>query len=295
MQSQSVSFDKINTTVTSTRDKFKATWVSHSSISEFLKCPKAYYFANIYKNPNTNRKVTIINPYLSLGQIIHEVVESLSFEPVEKRFDKSLIDRFEKSWQKISGIKGGFTSGEEENEYKERGKEMLARLEDNPGPLLNKAIKINKDRTDDLPYYWLSEEDNIILCGKIDWLEYLPENNSVHIIDFKTGRNDESNDSLQLPIYMLLVANCQNRKISKVSYWYLGKSKSPQEMGLPKIDDSHKKILKVARMIKKARDSQQFECPKGGCFSCEPYEKIITGKAKFVGIGEYNKDVYIVS
>lgn len=294
MQSKNVSFDKRNTIVTPIRDRFKAVWVSHSSISEFLKCPKAYYFANIYRDPNTNRKVTIINPHLALGQTIHEVLESLSFEPVEKRFDKSLVGRFERSWQKISGIKGGFASNDEEKKYKERGKEMLTRLMDNPGPLLNKAMKINKDKTDDLPYYWISEEENIILCGKIDWLEYIPENDSVHIIDFKTGKNNENDNSLQLPIYMLLVAHTQNRKISKVSYWYLDKSEVPQEMELPKINESHKKILKVARMIKKARGSQQFKCSKDGCFRCEPYEKIIAGKAKFVGIGEYNKDVYIV-
>src|SRR3989338_4517432 len=116
------------------KDKYTAVWVSHSSITDFLKCPRAYFLHNIYKK---------------------------------------------------------------------RGEEMLSYLGQNPGPLKNLAVKIKMD----LPYYYLSEQDNIILCGKIDWLEYLPESDSVHIIDFKTGRGEEDKDSLQLPIYHLLVTN----------------------------------------------------------------------------------------
>jgi ATP-dependent helicase/DNAse subunit B len=62
---------------------------------------------------------------------------------------------------------------------------------------------------EDLPHYWLSEDDGIILCGKIDWLQYLPDTDSVHIVDFKTSKNKEKANSLQLPIYLLLVSNTQ--------------------------------------------------------------------------------------
>ena len=50
-----------------------------------------------------------------------------------------------------------------------------------------------------------NEEENIILNGKIDWLEYVPEDDSIRVIDFKTGKNDEKEGSLQLPIYILLL------------------------------------------------------------------------------------------
>ena len=61
-------------------------------------------------------------------------------------------------------------------------------IEENPGPLRNLAVKIKSD----LPSYWLSEEDNIMLCGKIDWLEYLKEEDAIHIIDFKTGKKGKA-------------------------------------------------------------------------------------------------------
>jgi len=31
------------------KDKFAAIWISHSSISDFLKCPRSYFLKNIYK------------------------------------------------------------------------------------------------------------------------------------------------------------------------------------------------------------------------------------------------------
>lgn len=107
---------------------------------------------------------------------------------------------------------GGFVSKEEESTYKANGKIMIKNLIKKPGPLKNLAVKINQE----LPYYWLSEKDNIILCGKIDWLEYLPKSDSVHIIDFKTSKREEPKDSLQLPIYLLLVKSTQQRNVEKI-------------------------------------------------------------------------------
>ena len=59
-------------------DKYTAYWVSHSSINDFLKCPRAYFLKNVYKDPKTGRKIKLISPPLALGQAVHEVVESLS-------------------------------------------------------------------------------------------------------------------------------------------------------------------------------------------------------------------------
>jgi len=192
-------------------DKYTALWVSHSSISTFLECPRAYYLKNIYKDPKTGHKIKLMSPPLALGQAVHEVVESLSEIKTDLRFKESLLDKFEKSWKKVSGKNGGFLDKETEYQYKTRGEEMIRRVIKNPGPLGELAVKINMD----LPHYWLSETDNIILCGKIDWLEYVPEEDAVNIIDFKTGKNEEREDSLQLPIYLLLATNTQSKKYTK--------------------------------------------------------------------------------
>jgi len=271
-------------------DKFTAVWVSHSSMGDFLKCPRAYYLKNVYKDPRTNHKISLIQPPLALGQAVHEVVESLSTLPVEKRLEQPLTDKFEKAWEKIAGKKGGFKNKAEEDEYKERGRQMLQRLTDNPGPILNKAVKIKED----LAFYWLSEKENIILCGKIDWLEYLPKDDSIHIIDFKTGKREEAPGSFQLPIYYLLVANCQKRPITQASYWYLDRDKEPKQMKLPNIEKAEDEIMTIAKKVKLARVLNHFHCPKNGCIHCEPLEAIFKGEAQLVGVGNFNQDIYIL-
>src|SRR3989344_7363851 len=181
------------------QDKFSAVWVSHSSISDYLKCPRAYYLNNVYKDPKTGHKISLMAPPLALGQAVHEVIEALSVIPTSKRFQESLIDKFERTWVKFNGKMGGFFDEKTEQAYKLRGLNMIKRVQTNPGPLKNLSVKINMD----LPHYWISEEDNLILCGKIDWLEYLEETDSVHVIDFKTSKSEEDLESLQLPIYHL--------------------------------------------------------------------------------------------
>ena len=272
-------------------DKYSAVWVSHTSISDFLNCPRSYFLKHVYKDPVTNHKIKLMSPALALGQAVHEVIEGLSILPGNERFDVPLISKYETVWKKVAGKLGGFSNPETEQRYKVRGEEMLMRVTDHPGPLAHQAVKIKMD----LPNYWLSEEENIILCGKIDWLEYLPVTDSVHIIDFKTGKNDEDGDSLQLPIYLLLVDNCQKRNVEKASYWYIGRNDDLTPCTLPKIDEAEKKVLDVARKVKLARTLGKFACPTGGCMHCKPYEAILRNEAELVGTDEYNADVYIAS
>ncbi len=273
-------------------DKFTATWVSHSSMSDFLKCPRSYYLKNVYRDPKTKHKIQLMGPPLALGAAVHEVLEGLSVLPTQTRFEESLIQRFQPVWKKFSGKKGGFWDADTEQQYKLRGEAMLRRVMENPGVLQNLAVKIKED----LPYYWLSEEDNIILCGKIDWLEYLPDTDSVHIIDFKTSKSEENESSLQLPIYHLLVHNCQHRAVTRASYWYLEMNEELTPKELPDLENASTQVLEIAQQMKTARSLERFKCPHGdeGCYACRPLEAILQGKAEFVGENEYRADVYIL-
>lgn len=273
-------------------DKFAATWVSHSSASDFLNCPRAYFLNNIYRDPQSRHKIQLVSPPLALGSAVHTVLESLSSMPTQDRLKVSLIERFNLVWKKMSGKKGGFESSEQEQQYRERGEEMLRRVMANPGPITRLAVKIKQE----LPQYWLSEEDEIILCGKIDWLEYFPDVDSVHIIDFKTSKKEEKSDSLQLPIYRLLVENCQHRQVLGASYWYLGFSNELSERPLPDSKEAHDRVLEVAKKMKLAKKLQVFKCPNGaqGCMHCRSLERIIRGEAELVGVSDFNQDMYIL-
>ncbi len=284
-------------------DKYSAVWVSHSSMGDFLKCPRSYYLKNMYKNPKTGKKMNIVSPALSLGSAVHEVVEGLAVYPAEKRFEhpEELLVRFDQVWEKFKGKKGGFKTEEEEQAAKERGKSMIQRVIDNPGPLKEKIVKLKEGEM--LPNFYLSEKDNIILCGRIDWLGYKPEDDSIHILDFKTGKHEENSDSLQLPIYQLLLNNLQKRKVTGASYWYLDSDNEPKEVALPNLEDSFERVYEVAKKVSDARARAQIEgvekvftCPRGetGCFGCAPFEKIIKGEAEFLGTGEWGQEMYMV-
>ncbi|MCX6720100.1 MAG: PD-(D/E)XK nuclease family protein [Candidatus Staskawiczbacteria bacterium] len=277
------------------QDKFNAVWVSHSSIGDFLKCPRLYYLHNVYKN-DEGRKINLTSPALSLGIAVHETLEGLSKFKVEERFLNPLEKVFEENWVKVTGKQGGFKSEAEEAEAKERGKNMVLRVAKNPGPLAKKTVKIPPCHNNMPPNFFLSEEENIILNGKIDWLEYIPEDDSVRVIDFKTGRNKENQDSLQLPIYLLLLNNLQKRKVSSAAYWYLDCDDKPMPVKLPDAKQAHETVLEIAKKIKTAREKKEFSCPRGpaGCFACRPFEKILKGEAEYIGIGGYGQEMYIL-
>ncbi len=270
--------------------KYKAVWVSHSSMGDFLKCPRLYYLSNIYRDPKTKNKISIVNSHMVLGLTVHNVLESLLNFPSKERFKNSLLEKFEKEWNQFPKIEEIFEDQDQIDNFKELGISMIKRVEESPNPLDNKAVKIK----DDLPHFWLSEKENIVLCGKIDWLEYVEEENGVKVIDFKTGKNKEINSSLQLPIYRLLVENCQSFDVLGASYWYLRHDDNPVLFNLPDSDESRKKVLEVALKIKEAREKEDFSCSRDGCYYCEPYEKIIKGEGKFIGRGDYGDDLYVL-
>ncbi|MEK7149829.1 MAG: PD-(D/E)XK nuclease family protein [Patescibacteria group bacterium] len=278
------------------QDKYTAIWVSHSSMGDFLKCPRAYYLHNVYKDPKTGRKINIVNPALSLGQAVHSTLEPLKNIPFNERIKRDLLADFEQAWAKVSGKMGGFKNDTEEFEAKVRGKAMIERVIKNPGPIAQKIVRLKEGHNDMPPNFFLSDEENIILCGLIDWLEYVEQDDSVRILDFKTGKHNESGDSLQLPIYLLLLNALQNRKVSGAAYWYLDRDDGLVDMALPDIDEARKKVLAVALQVKVAREKKVYDCPRGGagCFACKPYEAILKGEVEYLGIGGYGQDIYFL-
>lgn len=290
-----------------TRDPYSAVWVSHSSMGDFLKCPRLYYLHNVYKN-KLGRKIGITSPAMSLGVAVHNTVENLANFKVEDRMTRDLLQDYESNWQKVSGKIGGFMSEEIEVEYKARGISMIERVMRHPGPLVNKTVHFpprvaGQEKVDMLPHFFLNDTDNIILCGKVDWLEYNPDDDSLTVIDFKTGKNEESEESLQLPIYELLLDRLQKRKVTGAKYWYLDRDDTPIDARLLPLDEAYTRVYAVAKQVAEARASGEYMCPKAesGCIHCRPYERVLaflrgdeeTG-VEYVGKGEYKQDLYIV-
>ena len=173
---------------------------------------------------------------------------------------------------------------------------MIKRVAKHPGPIANKAVRLKSSKNDMLPNFYLDEKENIILCGVIDWLEYVEANDSIRIIDFKTGKNEEGEDSLQLPIYLLLLEALQKRRVSGAAYWYLEKNDTTTEVALPDTGLARENVLALARRVKDVRERRAYDCPRGpsGCFACQPYELILNGKAEYLGVAGYGQDAYLI-
>jgi ATP-dependent helicase/DNAse subunit B len=276
--------------------RYGAVWVSHSSMGDFLKCPRAYYLHNVYKDPRTGRKMNIVAPAMSLGSAVHDTLEPLRELPVDERLTRDLLADFETAWTKISGRQGGFTDEKVEAAAKARGRAMIERVIGHPGPIAKRTVRLALPPGTTLPSYYLAPDENIVLCGLVDWIEYMDEDDSIHVIDFKTGVREEQSDSLQLPIYLLLLTALQKRRVSGAAYWYLDKDDGPTEKQLPSLEEAHERVLAAARAVKEAREQEAYACPRGadGCFACRPYEAILRGEAEHVGVGGYNQDQYLV-
>ncbi|OGD06349.1 hypothetical protein A3H89_04240 [Candidatus Amesbacteria bacterium RIFCSPLOWO2_02_FULL_48_11] len=140
---------------------------------------------------------------------------------------------------------------------------------------------------------WLSQADELVLCGNVDWVEVLPDG-SLHIIDFKTGKNEEDAESLQLKIYLMLTQAGNKRPVTKLSYWYLETEDEPREVPLPSLDGVKEALIEKGRIIKSARqmtDETGIACPRGGCRYCRDYERVIAGEAERVGFDESREKI----
>jgi hypothetical protein len=270
-------------------DYKKILWISHSAISSYEKCPHLYYLEYEYRNPATNNRIQIINPYLALGSAVHETIEELLDVPIKKRIKVSLEKRFSEIFERYRGFNGGFISKKKEEDFFARGLKMVKQVQDS-----GFLSRPSTNTTSNFPNMNLIGED-VKLVGSIDWVELLP-NNKAHIIDFKTGNSKENNGSLQLPIYTLLAKENLKEDVEKVSYWYLQNDPEPVEQIVKDTKDSLEILKEKAQIIKKAIDNKHFPCNYGKkCFACRDYEKIFSGDAELVESGNSrNKDVFCI-
>lgn len=266
-----------------------AVFISPSSLADFEKCPQLYYYRNVYRSPR-GLKIQLINPNLALGQAIHDVLDQFLRLMPEQRTKDELERIFELIWGNTSGEKGGFSSVEEEESYKKRGREMLNRFWANKHFQEIEAVKI--------PNFPKAELGNdLILTGKLDWVE--KDGEGLKIIDFKTGKNEEREDSWQMPIYAYLVSNVLSSKKITACYWYLDKDENLTACTLPDLEKTFGYLKQKGEIIKMVRQTNSFRCQSGkeSCWACKEMLAISQGKGKLVSMDPVNRkqEIYIIT
>jgi len=266
-----------------------AVYISPSSLGDFEKCPQAYYYKNVYRSPR-GLKIQIINPALAIGQTVHDVLgQYLDLTP-EKRTKDELFRIFEWIWTGVSGEKGGFLSVEEEKTGKERAVLMLERFLGNDH--FKSATQV------EIPSFPKAELGNdLILTGKLDWIEK-DTDGYYHIIDFKTGKNEEKEGSQQLPIYSFLVSKIFNTDKIKTSYWYLDKDDTFVDIPQSDLTATFEMLKQKGEIIKMVRQTHSYRCQSGreSCWACRDILAVAQGKGKLVLMDPVNRkqEIYIL-
>lgn len=265
-----------------------AIFVSPSSLGDLEKCPQLYYYRNVYRSPR-GFKIQITNPSLALGQVVHDIISQfVTIEP-PLRTEPELKRITELLWANIHGDKGGFASEEEESEYKSRAEIMLGRFWANEHFHTATGAKIpNFPKVDLGP--------DLILTGKLDWIEKT-DSGGYLIIDFKTGKNREKDDSLQLPIYALLANDIFKTTDLTAQYWYLDLDDKLEDAKLPSIKDALSLVKQKSEIAQMVRKTSSYQCQSGGesCWACKDMVAVIKGQGKLVTVDMNRKqEIYIL-
>ncbi|MBI3384966.1 PD-(D/E)XK nuclease family protein [Candidatus Gottesmanbacteria bacterium] len=267
-----------------------AVFISPSSISAFKSCPRAYYYQYVYKNPKTGLKIQLINPKLALGAVMHDVLAQFLRSSAVSQEKEQLFAILNRYWSEIAGEKGGFSSAQEESQYKNRAIKMLENFWANPH-----FKSISPIPMPDFPKLDLGED--LILTGKLDWIEKEGEN-MYHIIDFKTGEKEEKSDSIQLSTYAVLAGSFLTNPQIRASYWYLDREKDFRAYELSPTQETLEKLKQIGLVIKNSRLTNSFRCISGGdsCWACRDFAAVIEEqKGKMVSVDYSRKqEIYIV-
>lgn len=251
-----------------------AIYLSHTSLKDFLSCPRAYYLKNLYRDPETGLRIQIISPYLVLGSTVHDAIKWY-LDMKGEVTSEQLIQKFKSLWMNYRGKRGGFTSREEEATFGKRGLKML----DN---FFKNAKNLQKSAPEKVfPKYNLFE--NVVLIGNFDFVGDNGE--SLEIIDFKTGIHDED-DPIQLYIYSILAEANFGKPVTKAAFWYLDRDDLPKEIVLDSLEPKLLWLKEKAIELKKAVEENNWVCKNGpepaeGCRDCKEYSAVIEGKGEF--------------
>ncbi len=209
--------------------------LSYSQISRYLTCPLWYKLQYIDKLKPKERF------YLSFGDIIHQCAEYFFKVPVPPPPTlEKVLQFYETNW-----ISDGYETPEQEQQYKDYGKQLLADFWKIHSPAFHLPLAVE--------YQFLVNVDGIPLSGKIDRIDKL--DGGVSIVDYKTSKDlftsEQLEQDLQLTFYQLAVEKTWKLPVKFLTLYHLRSNTACTCDGRTpeKLDHARQVILKVADSI----------------------------------------------
>ena len=243
---------------------------SPSKLGLFERCPQEYFFN--YLDPVKMKMKTKLKqmpeniyPFHTLGKAVHNAITLYYYLPLSQRTEENLLKKLEEAW--ISEARwnkkppllqwGGFESVEEERGVYAEAIKMLRNFlkmaDENPSihylPIedFRRSIKDYQDLI-------VSLNDDYNISGKFDLITQ-SDDGSLHIIDFKTAKKEET-DPFQLDFYQLLAELNFNKPVKRASFYFLKLRKKKSFDVKKKAEEIKDGVLKRIEKIKKTKEWQ---------------------------------------
>lgn len=239
--------------------------VTPTKVHYYLECPRKYWY--YYINGETKYQQAE-KGYFTLGEHVHDALREFFAIPPTLRVPEKLFELLDNRWATKNGLAGGFTTPENEEEAKRRAVVMLQRfLEKEDWRMEILQLPVEEGRIQGYRYAAVSNE--LAIGGVVDRIDRDPDGR-LHVIDYKTGKNDEP-DNWQLPMYAVLIGRLFGESVGRTSYLFLEHGRRhTEEISIRANVDTIKRVIDVVSRIPRSKNKEDFVCPQGDhCRHCD--------------------------
>jgi len=238
--------------------------LSPSSISVFRQCRQRYKFLYVDK---LGDKYGRARPYFTMANHIHATVKDfLSLHPIRLRTIAAIEKLLQRNWQRYHV---GFRDDQDEMRWQEKALAQLRAF------VANHNVSVRPVMMEE--FLTVAITPGLVLRGRIDRVDR-ESDDSLHIIDYKTGNMPPEIDWTQLELHALILSKRLPWPVSRVSYIYLAPSlMSSTEISTERLTQTHWELLNTARKIRRERKFRPSPGPR--CGNCD-FLSICPGKTE---------------
>jgi RecB family exonuclease len=233
--------------------------LSPTRISTYLECAVKYRY--IYLD-RIGRYYLRARPYFSFGSTLHQVLHTFHQEGAAQSVEQ-MVERYEQTW-----VSAGYESREQEQEYRDAGKEMVQSYHAAAVERATRAIE-----TLYLEKTMKTDMGDFLLSGRLDRVDRHPDG-SLEVIDYKSGRweptPEEVASDLAMNIYQLILRrNHPQTRVFATIYSLRSGAQASAELSGEDAESFTRDLLELGEEILH-RDYQEIEPVRiAACDSCD--------------------------